>query len=555
MAKHDRILIALGLVGLALLVGLEILLLSSGVLAWPIWVLFGLTALWLGVAAYRLAILRRDLALRQHLLEIGRELASLRESGELLDHLVEAVARLIPQADKCVIHLLGPGGKRLFPRYTTAPTPGPSMGMPADQGVAGQALQERRVIRVADVTKEPAFLPLSSGSDLRALLVAPFYVAEQPLGTLSLNSRIPGAFSARDAEIVSILAGFASNVFYQSRALAQGQLQSSHLAAVVDLLEDGILILDEAGRILRHNAALPQVVGLGMRDLTGLSVSEDSSDEALRRLARLVSALDSTPDRGIQRLMALEGAPQTRLRVIRTPFTDRDGNRLQIIVIRDESEHLRQLHTQQALAAAAGLELWALQKRVLEGEPHQASALAAEMRRLAANLADPCLLDGSPSLLHREPVDFSALLLEVYRRFGQMADVSSGLLAIKCPDEVPPILGDAERLTRALLCLLANVAHRAGEDTEAILRVTVEGDILSVTLQDTGTPISASERERILSHPFALGDALPTDPAGTGFDLYAAKRIIEAHGGQLWLADASGGKTEFRIVLPIAPAL
>ncbi len=552
MAKLGRPLLALGLVGLALLAGLEVILLSGGILAWPVWALFGLTVLWFGVMAYRIALLRRELALRERLLKIGRELASLREGGELLDRLVEAIAQLIPQADKCVIHLLGPGGKRLFPRYTTAPTPGPSMGMPADQGIAGQALKERRAICVDDVTKEPAFLPLSSGSDLRALLVAPFYVAEQPLGTLSLNSRVPGAFSARDVEIVSILAGFASNAFYQSRALAQGQLQSNRLAAMVDLLDDGLLILDEAGRILQHNLALTQIIGLGARDLTGLSLNDASSDEALRRLAALVSALDSTPERGVQRLLALEGSPSRRLRVTRTPFTDRDGNRLQMIALRDESEHAAQLQAQQSLATAAGLELWALQQRTLEGTPQEAPALAAAMRRLAANLADPCLLDGDPAHLQREPVDLSALLLEVYRRFGQMVDVSTGLLAIKCPDEVPLILGDAERLSRALLCLLGNIAHRAREDTEATLRVTVEGDMLALSLEDTGAPIPPEERARLVSHRFTLGQALPTGPAGTGFDLYAAKRLIEAHGGQMWMPDPPPGLTQFRILLPIA---
>lgn len=555
MAKYDRSLLALGLVGLALLVGLEVVLLSSGLSTWPVWGLFGLTVVWLGFGAHRLALIRRELALREHLLKVGRELASLREGGELLDRLVEAIAHLIPQADKCVIHLLGPGGKRLFPRYTTSPTPGPSMGMPADQGIAGQALKERRVIRVEDVTKEPAFLPLSSGSDLRALLVAPFYVAEQPLGTLSLNSRTPGAFTARDAEIVSTLAGFASNAFYQSRALAQGQLQASRLAAVVDLLDDGLLIVDEAGRILQHNLALTQIIGLGARDLTGLSLNDPSADEAIRRLAPLVSALDSSPERGVQRLLRFVGPPPVRLRVTRTPFTDRDGNHLQMITLRDESAHARQLEAQQALAAAAGLELWALQRRALEGTPQEAPALAAEMRLLAANLADPCLLDGDPARLEREPVDFSVLLLEVYRRFGQMADVSSGLLSIRCPDEVPPILGDAERLTRALLCILGNIARRATEESEASLRVAVEGEMLVVSLEDTGTPISPEERARLLSHPFTLGEALPTGPAGTGFNLYAAKRIIEAHGGQMWLPDPPQGVTQFRLLFPIASAV
>ena len=92
------------------------------------------------------------------LLTISEGLATRLELGDLLDHIVRTILQSVPLADKCVIHLLDERGRRLFPRYSSRPDWERALGMPANRGIAGQALNERRTVVVNDVRREREFL-------------------------------------------------------------------------------------------------------------------------------------------------------------------------------------------------------------------------------------------------------------------------------------------------------------------------------------------------------------------------------------------------------------
>lgn len=554
--------------GILLLVALEIALLHGTVPRLALGGLLILLAAWMGWMGYTVWQMGRDAWLHRRLSVIGREISALREGGELLDRLVGAIASLVPHADKCVVHLLDERGLRLYPYFTSAPIAdaplSPLAGMPADQGIAGQALRERRAIRVSDVSAAKGFLPLSSGADLRSLLVAPFYVAEQALGTLSLNSRAPNAFSERDAYVVSTLASFASNAFYRTRMLSLESRHNRLLAALADLTEDALAVVDERNRITRHNAAWAQWLGPSTEKLIGCALDASAEEGPAARLAAILGELGHPVTRRTTRRVTIEEPVHAHLQVTRKPLADQpDGERLQGLSVRDETAIQERLASQADLAAAAAAELWALQQRL--GSALTAAKGSAEgrlvahslatVRRLAADLADLCLAEATPDCLDRQPVDLSALLLEVYRRHGQGVDLSMGALGMRCPDNLPLLMLDQERLARALLGLFANVAHRALPESSAEVIVRQEGAEIAITVTDNGRPISRAERERISRSAFSLGEALPSDPAGTGLELYACKRIVEAHGGQMWLPEAEDGATRFCLLLPVEVAL
>ena len=155
-----------------------------------------LLVVWMGWRFYRDRSAAREHG--QVLLKVSRDLSSKLDLGDLLDYTVQSILRLVPLADKCVIHLLDERGRRLYPRYSSRPDWERTLGMPADRGIAGQALRELRTVVVADVHRDSEFLPLRSGSELCSLMVAPLHAQGKPLGTISLNSSVRSAFSKQD---------------------------------------------------------------------------------------------------------------------------------------------------------------------------------------------------------------------------------------------------------------------------------------------------------------------------------------------------------------------
>ncbi len=70
------------------------------------------------------------------------------------------------------------------------------------EGIAGEVLASGLSINVGDVRSEPRYLAHELSPNMRALLVVPMQSGEQPLGTLSVQSSIPNAFSGDDEHLL-----------------------------------------------------------------------------------------------------------------------------------------------------------------------------------------------------------------------------------------------------------------------------------------------------------------------------------------------------------------
>jgi signal transduction histidine kinase len=72
-----------------------------------------------------------------------------------------------------------------------------------------------------------------------------------------------------------------------------------------------------------------------------------------------------------------------------------------------------------------------------------------------------------------------------------------------------------------------------------------------VTLTDTGPGIAAEFHQEIFDHFFKV----PHDdhPGGTGLGLAIARRIIQAHGGKIWVESEPGAGCKFTFLMPLQP--
>jgi signal transduction histidine kinase len=123
-------------------------------------------------------------------------------------------------------------------------------------------------------------------------------------------------------------------------------------------------------------------------------------------------------------------------------------------------------------------------------------------------------------------------------------------LDVGLPPALPPARGDERRLTQVLLNLVGN-AVKFTDAGRVSLRVTVEGDQFVVTVSDTGLGIAAEDQERIFD-AFQQVDALPTRrKGGAGLGLSIARRIVELHGGRLWVESAPGQGSTFSFSVPV----
>ena len=162
----------------------------------------------------------------------------------------------------------------------------------------------------------------------------------------------------------------------------------------------------------------------------------------------------------------------------------------------------------------------------------------------ARDLIDGVLLHARAGELTVERVPLAELVADVVADLRPRLDDAGAAVAV---GSLPEVDGDPQQLRRVLQNLLANaVKFRA----EAPLRIEVSAMRDShewvFTVRDNGIGVSPEQAGRIFGM-FARADR---ERDGTGIGLAVCRRIVEAHGGRIWVEPAAGGGSAFRFTLP-----
>jgi K+-sensing histidine kinase KdpD len=123
-------------------------------------------------------------------------------------------------------------------------------------------------------------------------------------------------------------------------------------------------------------------------------------------------------------------------------------------------------------------------------------------------------------------------------------------------DDLPSVKVDEHAIAEAVYTLIDNAAKYSEPESLIRIRATAkEEEALVISVEDSGPGIRAEVRERVFEKFFRAmrdGDVGDRRRAGTGMGLAIARGIVEAHGGRIWIEDATGHTgAKFVIELPI----
>jgi signal transduction histidine kinase len=123
-------------------------------------------------------------------------------------------------------------------------------------------------------------------------------------------------------------------------------------------------------------------------------------------------------------------------------------------------------------------------------------------------------------------------------------------LKVTVSPDLPVGKGDEQRLTQVLTNLVGN-AIKFTEVGEVGVQVTSENGTFVVAVSDTGTGIAEADQEKVFEE-FQQADSSSTrKKGGTGLGLTIAKKIIELHGGRIWVESSVGKGSIFSFTLPV----
>jgi signal transduction histidine kinase len=118
--------------------------------------------------------------------------------------------------------------------------------------------------------------------------------------------------------------------------------------------------------------------------------------------------------------------------------------------------------------------------------------------------------------------------------------------------DLPPVLGDAERIHQVLYNLLANAVRFTPPDGTVSVTAALSGDRCEVTVADTGHGIPPEHLPFVFERFYRADAARARERGGTGIGLAIVRSIVEAHGGTVRAQSDAGKGSAFTFDLPLA---
>jgi signal transduction histidine kinase len=177
--------------------------------------------------------------------------------------------------------------------------------------------------------------------------------------------------------------------------------------------------------------------------------------------------------------------------------------------------------------------------------------------RLIDDLFELARLDAGQINLRLRPSPLGSLIAEAMEAMDAQASRQGIELNGFVSPDLPPALIDPDRVQRVLYNLIQNAIRHTPPSGMVTIGVADQGSTLRIDVRDTGEGIPAADVPHVFER-FYRGDKARSRErdremgGGAGLGLAIARRLVEAHGGRIWLAQPPEGGSVFSFTVPKA---
>ena len=537
----------------------------------------------LAVAIQDSRYLEAELRRRQEaetLISITSEMTSSLEMDKVLNSILAHLNRVVPYDSACIFllednHLLAVAG-RGFPDLASVT----ERVYPADDKLTSQVLDTGQPVILQDARVYPDFNRWGMTTYTRGWMGVPLIVRESTIGFLSLDSKRVAAYGPAESELAQAVANQAAITIENARLFAETQRllqqtvkQATQLQHLMDMVPDGIVLLNHEKRIVLSNQAAAGYLAKLFHVRVG---------DLLQHLGNtpLDQILQTSPTtRSWHEVGALE--PGIIFEVSARPLDDSTENSDWILILRNVTEVRKQegyLRTQDRLATvgqlAAGIahdfnnimtvislytQLVLRTSNLPDKDEQRLNTIQLQAER-ASELIRQILDFSRQSVVDRKPLDLLPFFKELSRALRQSlpsnikieTDITEGEYLVEA---------DTARLRQAITNLAINARDAMPEGGTLKLSLShltlqqdhsyplpdlTAGEWITLIISDDGDGIAPDDLSRVFE-PF-----FTTKPTGegTGLGLAQVYGIVKLHDGFIDVTSEGRQGASFSIYLP-----
>ena len=335
------------------------------------------------------------------------------------------------------------------------------------------------------------------------------------------------------------------------------------MAAILAGMIEGVIVVDQAGRLQLVNAAAQEMLKTGDAPI-GRHYLETIRHPAISDLVatalagRTPASVEFTPPRDSARTIIARAAP------VAAGWTHGV-----VLVLHDVSELKRADRIRRDFVANVSHELrtplTAIRgyvEALSEGDtsPDETRRFleiimrhAKRMERLVQDLLRLARLDAGQEKLDITTCDLRGLIQSVAADLAPSFEARHQQFAASVADDAATLDADAAKLHDVLRNLLANASAYAPEGTTISVATRRAGDRVAIDVLDEGPGIPEEDRSRVFERFYRVDKSRARDPGGTGLGLAIVRHLVELHGGRVSVSNRAGGGAQFTVELEASP--
>jgi len=334
-------------------------------------------------------------------------------------------------------------------------------------------------------------------------------------------------------------------------------------AALFDSMVEGVLVLDEQGRVQVANRAFAQLFAI-RSPLLGKTLIEALRLHEVLELAQTVAAAGQP----IERELRLPGLEERWVHISASPIVSADGRRWGIILVFHELTRLKRLErARQEFVANVSHELRTPLSHIkgyvetllagAKDDPTVATRFLEIIERNANRLCwiiEDLLtiseLESGRLEIELRPVALGPVVAKVLDDFRTRAANRGVRLINEVPDLA--VRADAARLEQVLSNLLDNAIKYGRKDGCVRVAAQREPTWVVLSVADDGPGLPPEALERVFERFYRVDKSRSRELGGTGLGLAIVKHIVHSHGGKVWAQSQLGRGATFYFTLPPA---
>jgi PAS domain S-box-containing protein len=439
-------------------------------------------------------------------------------------------------------------------------------------GIWGRALKERKTLYAnRDLHVPEGHIPIVR------VIVVPILYRKELIGLLEVANKETD-YDEQDKSYLEIVANYLSPILNarlerdkQERERKHAEEKLREQAQILEQVHDIVISTDLDGYILSWNTGAERVYGYSAEEALGKHISFMYKEEQRKNhfYQQVIKPLLEKGSHEAEVEVLTKTGEEKYVHLSLSPIRDNNGNlammcgygiditeRKKLEQLKDDFIGMVSHEFGNPLTVIIGCLNTVLDEATNLSEQERSYLLrnaakeADVLSHLLGNLLELSRAQAERLILYAEPIKTDIVARDVIESITEQYPTYKLLLDI--PEGLPSVDADPLRVERILYNLLDNACKYSPKGSEVKVFAKPDKDNLIIGVSDQGVGIPISEHERIFG-AFERLDPTPGRAKGTGIGLLVCQRLVEAHGGRIWVESAPGKGSTFFFTLPYKP--